>query len=44
MAVEEDTSNPQLHCALTEAQVERMFADMNDVIRAGEEMRGLRAR
>ncbi|MFF2513594.1 sigma-70 family RNA polymerase sigma factor [Streptomyces sp. NPDC058086] len=28
---------------LTEAQAERMFADMNDVIRAGEEMRRLRA-
>ncbi|TWG04683.1 hypothetical protein FHX80_113152 [Streptomyces brevispora] len=29
--------------ALTEEQAERMLAGMNDVIRAGEEMRGLRA-
>ncbi|WP_329388336.1 sigma-70 family RNA polymerase sigma factor [Streptomyces sp. NBC_01351] len=29
--------------ALTEEQAGRMFADMNEVIRAGEEMRGLRA-
>ncbi|MDU8996604.1 MULTISPECIES: helix-turn-helix domain-containing protein [Streptomyces] len=45
MAVEEDTRRtPEPPTApLTEAQVERMFADMNDVIRAGEEMRGLRA-
>src|SRR5690242_20158850 len=45
MAVEEDTRRtPEPPTApLTEAQVERMFADMNDVIRAGEEMRRLRA-
>jgi hypothetical protein len=41
MAGEEDTSpNPE---ALTEEQAGRMLADMNDVIRAGEEMRKLRA-
>jgi hypothetical protein len=41
MAGEEDThQNPE---ALTEEQAERMLADMNDVIRAGEEMRKLRA-
>ncbi|WP_405881630.1 helix-turn-helix domain-containing protein [Streptomyces sp. NBC_01136] len=41
MAAEEDTRRtPE---PLTEAQAERMFADMNDVIRAGEEMRQLRA-
>lgn len=45
MAVEEDTRRtPEPPTEpLTEAQAERMFADMNDVIRAGEEMRGLRA-
>jgi hypothetical protein len=45
MAAEEDTRRtPQPPTGpLTEAQAERMFADMNDVIRAGEEMRGLRA-
>jgi len=41
MAAEEDTRRtPE---PLTEAQAERIFADMNDVIRAGEEMRQLRA-
>ncbi|MGW3626522.1 sigma-70 family RNA polymerase sigma factor [Streptomyces sp. NPDC000880] len=41
MAGEEDThQNPE---TLTEEQAERMLADMNDVIRAGEEMRKLRA-
>jgi hypothetical protein len=40
MAGEENTHrNPE---ALTEEQAERMLADMNDVIRAGEEMRKLR--
>ncbi|QIY71683.1 sigma-70 family RNA polymerase sigma factor [Streptomyces sp. RLB1-33] len=45
MAAEEDTRRtPQPPTGpLTEAQAERMFADMNDVIRAGEEMRRLRA-
>jgi hypothetical protein len=45
MAVEEDTRRtPEPPTEpLTEAQAERMFADMNDVIRAGEEMRRLRA-
>lgn len=45
MAVEEDTRRtPEPPTGpLTEAQAERMFADMNDVIRAGEEMRRLRA-
>jgi hypothetical protein len=45
MAAEEDTRRtPQPQTGpLTEAQAERMFADMNDVIRAGEEMRRLRA-
>ncbi|WP_434599713.1 sigma-70 family RNA polymerase sigma factor [Streptomyces sp. A5-4] len=33
----------QIPEALTEAQAERMLADMNEVIRAGEEMRKLRA-
>lgn len=32
----------QGHRALTEEQARRMLADMNEVIRAGEEMRGLR--
>jgi hypothetical protein len=41
MASEENTSlNPE---ALTEEQAGRMLADINDVIRAGEEMRKLRA-
>ncbi|MFD9226007.1 sigma-70 family RNA polymerase sigma factor [Streptomyces sp. NPDC060064] len=41
MAGEEDTrQDPE---TLTEEQAERMLADMNDVIRAGEEMRKLRA-
>jgi hypothetical protein len=41
MACEEDThQNPE---TLTEEQAERMLADINDVIRAGEEMRKLRA-
>ncbi|MFI6731006.1 sigma-70 family RNA polymerase sigma factor [Streptomyces sp. R-74717] len=41
MAAEEDThQNPE---ALTEEQAERMLAAMNEVIRAGEEMRKLRA-
>ncbi|MFD7440342.1 helix-turn-helix domain-containing protein [Streptomyces sp. NPDC059909] len=41
MAGEEDThQNPE---TLTEEQAERMLADINDVIRAGEEMRKLRA-
>jgi hypothetical protein len=41
MAGEEDTRhNPG---TLTEGQAERMLAEMNDVIRAGEEMRTLRA-
>jgi hypothetical protein len=40
MASEENTSrNPEV---LTEGQAGRMLADMNDVIRAGEEMRKLR--
>ncbi|TKA12688.1 sigma-70 family RNA polymerase sigma factor [Actinacidiphila oryziradicis] len=40
MAGEEDAhQNPE---TLTEEQAERMLADMNDVIRAGEEMRKLR--
>ncbi|MFF8026217.1 sigma-70 family RNA polymerase sigma factor [Streptomyces sp. NPDC007896] len=45
MAAEEDTRRtPEPPTGpLTEAQAERMFADMNDVIRAGEEMRRLRA-
>ncbi|MFH8569303.1 sigma-70 family RNA polymerase sigma factor [Streptomyces sp. NPDC017993] len=34
---------PQGHERLTEEQAERMLAEMNDVIRAGEEMRQLRA-
>lgn len=41
MAAEENTH--QTPEALTEAQAERMLADMNEVIRAGEEMRKLRA-
>ncbi|MER5852189.1 sigma-70 family RNA polymerase sigma factor [Streptomyces sp. NPDC002012] len=41
MAAEEDThQNPEV---LTEEQAERMLAGMNEVIRAGEEMRKLRA-
>ncbi|MFF3453195.1 sigma-70 family RNA polymerase sigma factor [Streptomyces sp. NPDC002730] len=41
MAGEEDTrQDPE---TLTEEQAERMLTDMNDVIRAGEEMRKLRA-
>ncbi|MFE2433056.1 sigma-70 family RNA polymerase sigma factor [Streptomyces sp. NPDC059373] len=41
MAGEEDTHrNPE---ALTEEQAQRMLAGMNEVIRAGEEMRKLRA-
>ncbi|MFJ1607766.1 helix-turn-helix domain-containing protein [Streptomyces sp. NPDC088253] len=45
MAAEEDTRRTlePLTEPLTEAQAERIFADMNDVIRAGEEMRLLRA-
>jgi len=38
--VQEDT--PRTPETLTEEQAERMLADMNDVIRAGEEMRRLR--
>ena len=41
MAREENT--PQDPGTLTEEQAGRMLADMNDVIRAGDEMRGLRA-
>ena len=41
MAGEEDTR--QTPETLTEEQAERMLAEMNDVIRAGEEMRKLRA-
>ncbi|MGV9856891.1 sigma-70 family RNA polymerase sigma factor [Streptomyces sp. NPDC003442] len=41
MAGEKDT--PQNPETLTEEQAERMLADMNEVIRAGEEMRKLRA-
>ncbi|MEU5951047.1 sigma-70 family RNA polymerase sigma factor [Streptomyces sp. NPDC047525] len=41
MAAEEDTH--QNAGALTEGQAERMLAGMNEVIRAGEEMRKLRA-
>ncbi|MGW2177465.1 sigma-70 family RNA polymerase sigma factor [Streptomyces sp. NPDC001732] len=41
MAVEEDT--PRRLGELTEEQAGRMLADMNEVIRAGEEMRKLRA-
>lgn len=39
MTEEDAHQNPE---ALTEEQAERMLADMNDVIRAGEEMRKLR--
>lgn len=41
MTGEENTH--QIPEGLTEAQAERMLADMNEVIRAGEEMRKLRA-
>lgn len=40
MADEEDVQNPT---ALTEEQAGQMLAEMNEVIRAGEEMRLLRA-
>ncbi|MFJ3901357.1 sigma-70 family RNA polymerase sigma factor [Streptomyces sp. NPDC090025] len=40
---EPPTATADLPTGMTDAQVERMFAGMNEVIRAGEEMRGLRA-